>query len=97
MYASPTKCTQIGRGVRMQKKNATEVIVCLAFDFTALRSGAFITRGSPMLSPFVLAKGIISQVCRFFLVSKGVLCTAKKKLFFLTVHNTRPFVNVVHF
>ena len=66
MYASPTKCTQVGRGVRMQKKkSATEVTVCLALDFTEPSSRG----GSPMLSPFVLAKGIISQVRRSFFCS----------------------------
>ena len=39
MSASRRWCTRA-------KKNATEVTVCLAFDFTALCSGAFITRGA---------------------------------------------------
>ena len=63
MYASPTKCTQVGRGVRMQKKKKTRPKWPCVWHLT-LRSGASITRGPPMLSPFVLAKGMISQVRR---------------------------------
>ena len=66
-------CTQVRRNVRKfdvvyawntKENNATEV-TGRAWHLT-LRSGAFIAQGSTMCSPFVLTKGIISQVRRSY-------------------------------
>ena len=65
-------CTQVRRNVRKsnvvyatkkkKKKNATEVTIRV-WHLT------FIARAPPMCSPFVLAKGIVSQVRLFFIVN----------------------------
>ena len=61
MYASPTWCTHAKKKKRDRSDRRS---TCLAFD--SGHSGAFIARAPPMCSPFLLAKGIVSRVDRFF-------------------------------
>ena len=77
MYASPTKCTQVRRGVRMQKKKKKkrdQRRPCLAFDFT---ERSLHRAGATHVRTVVLAKGIISQVCRCFVNVKHFLRKGK--------------------
>ena len=77
MYASPTKCTQVRRGVRMQKKkkrDRSDGVWHSQFDFS---ERSLLRAGATHVLTVVLAKGIISQVFRCFCKRNAFLRVGK--------------------